>query len=374
MNNDIEFKGDNLKLARMMAEMTLSELGDTIAVSRQYVHKLENSDTSPTQEVLTALAWELSVKPSYFYDDLYVPISRDECHFRSVKSAKVSSKRACRARATLLSVFISQLESFVELPTVSFPEYLLEENELNNSVEAIAASLRKHFSLGESPIKSLTTLIENAGVIITSFGDLTEKVDALSIHRRRPLIILNSNKTRSRIRMDIAHEFGHLVMHRGIETGDIETESQANRFASEFLLPTNRLVKEYSRKNKERLNWDSIYKIKAKWGISAQAIVYKLNQIGLISPSMYRRANIHFSKSGQRKKEWYENTVYEEFPSMLEESLKLFYEDDNYYLLKELIENSPFTSKLLKTLTGSSVFEKSNTVSSVPILNINKTA
>jgi len=43
---------------------------------------------------------------------------------------------------------------------------------------------------------------------------------------------------------------------------------------------------------------------------------------------------------------------------MLEESLKLFYEDDNYYLFKEMIDDSPFTSKLLRTLTGSRVFEK----------------
>ena len=359
MNKQADFIGDNLKLARMMSEMTLSELGETLSVSRQYIHKLENSDTVPTQEVVAALAWELGVKPKFFYEDLYVPITRDECHFRSVKSAKVSSKRACQARATLLSAFVSELERVVELPEVTFPEFNIEPD-LPNAVEILASRVREHFGLSDGPIKSLTRVVENAGVLVTSFGDLTEKVDALSIHRRRPLIILNSNKSRSRIRMDIAHEFGHLVMHRGIETGDMETENQANRFASALLLPSHKLAEEYDNRNQRRLNWDSIYKIKVKWGISAQAIVYKLNQVGLISPSMYKRANIYFSKTGQRKMEWSEDNVFEEYSTILDESLKLLHQSEYNELLNELLERSTFTSKLLKEITNSTVFESFN--------------
>ena len=149
-------------------------------------------------------------------------------------------------------------------------------------------------------------------------------------------------------------------MHRGIETGDMETENQANRFASALLLPSHKLAEEYDNRNQRRLNWDSIYKIKVKWGISAQAIVYKLNQVGLISPSMYKRANIYFSKTGQRKMEWSEDNVFEEYSTILDESLKLLHQSEYNELLNELLERSTFTSKLLKEITNSTVFESFN--------------
>jgi Zn-dependent peptidase ImmA (M78 family) len=40
---------------------------------------------------------------------------------------------------------------------------------------------------------------------------------------------------------DIAHELGHMVMHRGIRTGNIETEREADRLLARSLCQTGRL-------------------------------------------------------------------------------------------------------------------------------------
>lgn len=53
------------------------------------------------------------------------------------------------------------------------------------------------------------------------------------------MIFLNVHKSAERLRFDLAHELGHLVMHGGslhVEPGK-EKEQAANDFASAFLMP-----------------------------------------------------------------------------------------------------------------------------------------
>jgi Zn-dependent peptidase ImmA (M78 family) len=164
---------------------------------------------------------------------------------------------------------------------------------------------------------------ENAGAIVSTFGSVSEKIDALSLNRGRPIIILNTTKNAPRIRMDIGHEMLHIIGHNGVETGDRETEAQADHFASHFLLPHSALVREYTSRSKTRVDWNSIYAIKVKWGISARAVVYRLNQYGLITPSQYRTANIHFSKTGQTKEEFHDDKISLDLPELLPSSLNL---------------------------------------------------
>ena len=54
-----------------------------------------------------------------------------------------------------------------------------------------------------------------------------------------PLFFVNENLPGDRLRWTLAHEVGHAVMHRN-PTGDVEGE--ANRFASEFLMPRDQIA------------------------------------------------------------------------------------------------------------------------------------
>ncbi|WP_150317353.1 ImmA/IrrE family metallo-endopeptidase, partial [Enterobacter hormaechei] len=77
--------------------------------------------------------------------------------------------------------------------------------------------------------------VENQGAIVTGFDGVSEKVDALSVNRKFPIIIRNTAKESAcPMRFDLAHECGHLIMHDGIETGCKKTEREADAFASAF--------------------------------------------------------------------------------------------------------------------------------------------
>lgn len=205
--------------------------------------------------------------------------------------------------------------------------------------------------------------LENAGVITLNFSDVSEKVDALSIFRKRPIIIYNLEKSSCRIRFDLAHECAHLVLHKGIETGDHQTESEADFFASCFLLPKESLFKEYSARHTKKIDWNQIKDIKIKWGISSRAIIFKLNQYEIINPSQFRSANVTFSKTGQTKSEYYDDQVPVEKPELLNNSLSLL-SDTFGSNLGGLISDLGITKKLLHNLTGCknviSIIDKNN--------------
>lgn len=350
MIDRVTFNGDNLRNARLMSGISLNELGERVGTTRQYIHQLETTNNKiPTNDLIAALAYELGVDSRFFCYPLGNQVKEEECHFRKLKSTLVSSKRESAARATLLNKLIETLEEYLEFPAVNFPQ--LEIASLADA-ESASVECRKYWRLGDGPIKNMIRVAENAGAIVSTFGAVSEKIDALSLNRHRPLIILNITKSAPRIRMDIGHEMLHIIGHNGIETGDTHTEAQANHFASHFLLPRSAVLREYTSKSKTRIDWNTISSMKIKWGISSKAIIYRLNQYGLITPSQYRTANIHFSKTGQTKEEFYDDKVSLDLPELLPSSLQLLlqsYGKDFGGLLNELGIKVEFLTRLTQT-------------------------
>ena len=349
MSSKASFYGDNLRLARLMSGISLNELGEKVGTTRQYIHQLETTDKTPAPDLMKALAFELHVDEGFFSIPTGNQIKEEECHFRKLKSTLVSSRRECTAWATLLNRLIDSLEHYLELPKVNFPQC---EASTLQEVEKIASECRKRWGLGDGPIKSMVRVVENAGAVVSTFDEVSEKVDALSLYRSRPIILINPNKSSPRIRMDIGHETAHIVLHNGLETGSRETEDQADYFSSHFILPRHGLLQGYTSQSKTQIDWNSIKAMKIKWGISMRAIVFRLHQADMLSPSQYRTANIHLSKTGQTKSEHFDVDIPMEKPELLPASIALLgktYGKNLGGLLKELSIHPTFLGNLTQT-------------------------
>ncbi|WP_368632961.1 ImmA/IrrE family metallo-endopeptidase [Micrococcus endophyticus] len=73
--------------------------------------------------------------------------------------------------------------------------------------------------VGAAPIKNLLQLLESTGAKVYSAGGPLQAIDAFSSrHRATPVIFLNVHKSAERLRFDLAHELGHLVMQRWFTT------------------------------------------------------------------------------------------------------------------------------------------------------------
>lgn len=296
--------GEQLRLARLANGYSLEEVGEQVGASRQFIHQLETNARSPSEETVNALAHVLGVTPAFLAEPVPSSVRPEQCHFRGLANRPASVTSQILARGTLLDKFVAVMEQYVALPIVSFPDIPAGTPE---AIEKAAEEARRHWGLGSTgPITSMMRVVENAGAIVTHFGDISERVDAFSMDRRRPVIVRSSLKeSLCRQRFDLAHECGHLIMHRGIQTGDRSTEEQAHRFASAFLFPRAAALREFPRGT--WIDWNALYDLKKRWKISVRALVRRGYDLKVLSPAQYRTANIHLMKTGQSKVERFDD-------------------------------------------------------------------
>ncbi|CAN5500748.1 XRE family transcriptional regulator [soil metagenome] len=307
------FEGERLRLARVANGLTLDELGGRVSATRQYLNQLEQGTKSPTEEMTEALSAALGVTARFFSLSSRDAVRPEQCHFRKQRTTPVSVVSQVLARGTLLDGFIDRLDRELDLPKVSFPDIQASSP---GEVEAAADAARQLWQLGTGPITSMMRVVENAGAVVSFFCGVSERIDALSIDRPRPMIIRSEAKPGAcRMRFDLAHECGHLIMHKGVETGDKPTEDQANRFASAFLLPRESFIHEFPRSR--FLNWQAIFEMKLRWKVSAAAILRRAYDLKMMSADQYRTGYIHLSKTGQKKVERFDEVIVAEEPELL---------------------------------------------------------
>jgi Zn-dependent peptidase ImmA (M78 family) len=190
-------------------------------------------------------------------------------------------------------------------------------------------------------------VLENAGVVIVP-NLVKSDVDAFSRCGPTAIIFLNQAiKSTSRWHFDIGHECGHLVMHRGIHTGSVETEDAANRFASAFLMPRKAFGREF---HMSSFGWKHIFALKRRWNASAQAIVRRGYDLGLLSAVEYRKAYKYMSWKGWTSNGEPEEPAFQE-PELL--SLALNSLGSSVELTMEtLCKDLRFTPKTFKAITG----------------------
>lgn len=344
------FHGDRLRLARLLAGMSLDEVGALVAASRQFVHQLETGAKQPSREMADALAAATAVTPAFFAVPSLNPVREEDCHFRRVQSAPRGLVAQAVARGTAVEALVEALERRVRLPEVDFPD--LHRPSGAEEVELVAEQARCHWGLGlDGPITNMTRVVENAGAVVVQFDDLTDRIDALSMARRRPIIVRSTAKTAAvRLRFDLAHEAAHLLMHGGIVTGDQATEGEAHRFAGAFLIPRAAFAREFPR-GRRMLDWNALFAMKLRWKMSVRAIARRAYDLGLIDAAQYRTANIQLVKTGQSKAERLDDRIAAEEPELLHAAMHWMTERDPL-ALRRLAAELGLTPPLFARLAG----------------------
>ncbi|MDR7070484.1 Zn-dependent peptidase ImmA (M78 family) [Pseudoxanthomonas japonensis] len=293
------FNGGQLRLARHFWGKTLNDVAVDIDKTRQYVSQLETGKAKPRSDdpIVLSLADSLQVMPAFFYKSAGTLLSEDQAHFRKLATTKTSTRQRVLAMGTIFDQLVEFFDTKVRLPDVDFPDesgaHTAEE------IELAAERVRRHWSLGVGPIAHMVRVVESAGAVVAFFKDASTEVDALSITSRRPVIVRNDAKASPfRMRFDIAHELGHLVLHEGHVTGDRKTESEANRFASAFLLPRSTFLKVFPKRG-TRIDWAGIRALKLEFQVSKAAILYRAKSLELLDDDQYRGAVITLKNRGE---------------------------------------------------------------------------
>lgn len=281
------FNPGRLSQALAARRLPQVQLAAMVGVSPATVSKWRSGQQAPEAETLERLASVINVSPEWFTRPLPTKVSVPL--FRSNASAHVAARDMLEARLEWAQDISIALEEFVDFPEVNLPirEFKAPEQISDADIEEAACECRDLWNLGRRAIPDLALAVEGAGVILireeTGIAPI-EGLSAWSAALQRPMVLLSADKANGfRSRFDLAHELGHLVLHKGIDrsTDPVrykQMESQAHRFAGAFLLPAEAFAAEV----KTPVTLDSLLLLKQRWGVSVAAIIMRLEALGII--------------------------------------------------------------------------------------------
>ncbi len=324
------FDPSRLRLARQLKGLKRAHLAELVGLSAPALSQFESGVTKPRPSTLAEISLRLGMPVAFFASTgrQLQAVPTEETFFRSLRRTSQLDRERAAAHAVVLAELVRIIESRVKLPAYDVPDDLIlgAEDPLE-AAEATADDLRSRWDLGEEPIPSTVRVLERHGVPVARLPLLTSDVDAFStVATIRPVIVLGADKgVRERSRRDALHELGHLVMHHAEpEAASPPLERQAERFASAFLFPATAFLEEWPQGN--RLDWPRLMSLKARWGMSLGALLYRARELNLLSPTAYESALKYMSKKGWRTREPGPSGEPEE-PKLLSDALALMVEN-----------------------------------------------
>lgn len=317
----IDFDRTRLTQARLLRALKKSDLAALVGVSAAAIGQYESGVSLPRHPLKLELAKALRVHSDFFcYGRPKVALEEVKPFFRSLRASKVSERNRVVAVASLLWEALHVLETYVKLPEVNLPDC-----GALSPAEA-AAVLRADWKIPDGPVKHLTRHAELNGIVLSvrPVAEL-ETVDSFSMFiDERPIVIATPRRTNNvfRHRFSLAHELGHLVMHKNEEQLGVVHERQADQFAAAFLTPRAMVEPTLPK----RVEMSAIVGLSHYWGVSSHSLVYRMRELGMCSEQSAQRAFIKL-KQDARLSDDPLNQYPGETPSLLVKAFELATEE-----------------------------------------------
>lgn len=301
-----------LALAREAKGYTQKDLAYLIGCNQSRLSKIEAGELMPQEDDVKNFARVLERTPDFFFQQGETMPS-SVSFYRKTQTMPLKMFRRCNAQMNIRRLEIEQSVGNKKLAKRELPKLPPEEN---GGAKAVAQVLREKWKIKTGAVQNLTKLVEETGCVIVHYSFPTTKLDGLCIRasEKPPIIFLNKDLPKSRRRLSLAHELGHLVMHTNPHE---KVEDEAWEFAGEFLMPSAEIGKQLN-----GLNLDKLGELKKQWGVSMQAILYRARKMEKISESYNRFLWMQIGKCGYRVNEPFEDVIPDEKPTELETRLK----------------------------------------------------
>lgn len=277
-----------VQLTRLACGWSRKRLADEVGVSGSHVSKVESGGLPLAGKALLDYAQALQCSP----EALCVPFTRSPAegtHFRANASTAEWKRDRVWARANLIAMRIGRLaaradvEPVLALPELDPTDYAAEHGEIT------AAQVLRRLWRVVGPIRSMTELLEGAGVFVVVEDFCDREIDAVTLraNQHHPhLVYVNAALPPDRMRMTLAHELGHLVMDAMTLVSPTETERRATAFAAEFLAPIDDIAFDLDRVSIRTVH--ELDELRLTWGISVSALVMRARERGVLSDYQYR--------------------------------------------------------------------------------------
>jgi Zn-dependent peptidase ImmA (M78 family)/transcriptional regulator with XRE-family HTH domain len=291
--------GERIRQARELRALTQTELAERVGVNQSSIAQMEGGVVRPADATLEAIALTCQFPPSFFDQAPPPPFPEGSLLFRAQRSVSARERNRARRYGQLVYELAVGMADRLDVPPSRVPQVARGE-----SPPRAAQLTRSSFGLPpDTPIPHLVSELERSGIFILAIPVQLAKQDAFSLWTARlqptPVIALLQGASGDRLRFSVAHELGHLVMHRSLGRTRKLLELEANLFASEFLVPSQAITAELVRP----VTLENLRSLKARWGVAIQMLAMRARDVGVITDNQRTTLFRQLSARGWRTRE-----------------------------------------------------------------------
>lgn len=300
---DLREFGKRLRHARERRGMTQENAAKAIKVARTTIVAIEKGDRRIRPDELVQLAIEYGRDVNDLIQEMQSTLF-NEPQFRGPEQYESEEDTQIEQWIETLKELAAdyfEYEQLLDAPMLKKfpPEYQMGRLKADEIGESIALEERQRLGLGDRPIAVLRTLLEQEiGLRIFYLPLKPSKYSAIYLYSDQigGCIAVNSQHPEERCRMSLAHDYGHFLMSRhkptlyieGFYPHRSETEKIADQFAVHFLMPTTGITRRFTdiRRTKEKVTPYDLVELAHYFGVSFEALCYRLEGLHLIPSGM----------------------------------------------------------------------------------------
>jgi Zn-dependent peptidase ImmA (M78 family)/DNA-binding XRE family transcriptional regulator len=289
--------GERIKQARELRGLTQTKLAELLKVTQGRIAQIEGEFRDVADSLVAEIAYQTALPVSYFSRAPENWLSAGSLLFRartSISKREITqSLRDAEHVFSLAHSMAKRLEISVSLRTIQ------------GDPKEAARKTRALLELASTePVHNLIRVLERTGVWVLAVPTMKGR-DAFCCWaeadgRQIPVIVISPDCPGDRLAMNVAHELGHLVLHKNL-LGRLspELEKEAFAFGAEFLMPEAGIRPDLQ----PPISLTRVARLKPKWGVSIQALVRRAYDLGIISERQYRYLFMQLSSKGWRTTE-----------------------------------------------------------------------
>lgn len=317
--------GQRIKQFRLAKNYSLDQLVAATGgiVSKVALSKYERELIKPSTKVLTAIAKALDVKTINLAIQPNVKVEfvayRKGSGLSKTEQSNVESLVSSKLEDRIKIQDLLFASSKPNLPVKNFKVKSIED------VESYSVELRTKWKLGLDPISNITELLENNFVHVMfvesekSFDGISALAYANDTQLKAAAVVSKKNIPGERQRLNLVHELGHIVLD---VPKNLDEEKVAFRFGGAFLAPKETVLKIVGPR-REHFQPRELFILKKIFGISIQALLFRLKDLEIISQTSFSNWYRIINKNNWKKNEpmpikeetshWFEKNVLHAF-------------------------------------------------------------
>lgn len=297
-----EIIGRNLKKARELTGLSQEELAEKLGISRATLSAIENGHVAIDSYKLLLAARILGRPVTDLFEEeeaAFALLYRAAAEASATSDVRSLFERFCKAYREVEEI-LGLEDSLLPPPEYSYLPAV--HSKPFHFATQVAYSERERMGLGQlDPIENIFKLFDEQGVRIFRYRLEQEDVFGFSAYSPQYglCIFINETNTLERQIFSLAHEYGHLLMHRSFYKNpepfagldkEHELEKMANIFAANFLVPDVGLRDVFLKNVGEKaVGLEDLVFLKHYFRVSAEMMLLRLRDLRLVSENEHKQ-------------------------------------------------------------------------------------